>query len=787
MKPVSLPVTNGSGLTVSMRVNFKTGSETWSVTGSSTTALLDNGKTFVDSPNLKAAVAAQVSSSLSAEAMLSAGGMAPQVRDPFLRAFVQDIRVYHTKDHTNRFIISEVDLFGGAGNLSPYVRIYVKNLTTNIVVCSKQLSLPTPAASADVAVATFITWLQANYQTLVLTDELYSFSNVLAYLTPDWSQLATIPYGTKLYTTFAAGGIHPSRIYDDGNGGSDYLDLDRYGTRINVPADGATFDATIVALQDTVGGATSANISSKAHYANPVRLFLSEGGHTDANRFVPAFVELQGSGRTRTEIRRSGNALAAVIQTHVETKVRDLKIISDMDPQYPDHNDPVNGMCFDPSGYQTRFFRQKWERVDFVMAGTNAGQGFGCGIPSGALIEFNACRAYHERTDLPGSTYVATGWFFHNTGPTINAPTIRPSTMPSRVKMVACGSSDDTFEAIYISTLERVALCTLELVDCDNFAMLQHEVLSGGEVITDLAVDRVGWDVVGNYAGPFRYKDLDGAWVLAAPVGTVITGALAATIFGTVDSLGRGAKWIKNGSTKSLGARLGDMTGNSASLTLNGQSWTPTTDLTSASNTSITDAIFAATGVQLTQVDLRLETFPHASPRRRMRNSTATTIPKGRFVTRVSRGHVELAQVGVIAGGKVTAGGTGYTSVPTATIVGDGTGATATVTIAGGVVTGITTTRGKGYTNATVVISGGGGTGATATVVIGNDPILGWTIRDILAGGDDEVITTKRIWWEYIAGATADGGAWGISADGQLSFGAPIKLGYAIGGTLTIA
>ena len=79
---------------------------------------------------------------------------------------------------------------------------------------------------------------------------------------------------------------------------------------------------------------------------------------------------------------------------------------------------------------------------------------------------------------------------------------------------------------------------------------------------------------------------------------------------------------------------------------------------------------------------------------------------------------------------EVTAGGTGYTAVPTVTITGDGTGATATATIAGGAVTGITiTAKGTNYTVAIITITGGNGSSATARAVIapplghGNDPV----------------------------------------------------------------
>lgn len=78
----------------------------------------------------------------------------------------------------------------------------------------------------------------------------------------------------------------------------------------------------------------------------------------------------------------------------------------------------------------------------------------------------------------------------------------------------------------------------------------------------------------------------------------------------------------------------------------------------------------------------------------------------------------------------VTNGGSGYSSVPTVTIIGDGSGATATATVVGGVVTAITvTSSGSGYTFADVVISGGAGSGAAAYSIItpigghGSDPI----------------------------------------------------------------
>ncbi len=68
---------------------------------------------------------------------------------------------------------------------------------------------------------------------------------------------------------------------------------------------------------------------------------------------------------------------------------------------------------------------------------------------------------------------------------------------------------------------------------------------------------------------------------------------------------------------------------------------------------------------------------------------------------------------------QITNAGFGYTSAPTITIVGDGTGATATATIVNGRVDSILiTNRGTGYTTATILFSGGNGQSAAASPVI---------------------------------------------------------------------
>ena len=69
----------------------------------------------------------------------------------------------------------------------------------------------------------------------------------------------------------------------------------------------------------------------------------------------------------------------------------------------------------------------------------------------------------------------------------------------------------------------------------------------------------------------------------------------------------------------------------------------------------------------------------------------------------------------------VTAGGSGYTSVPGVIINGDGTGASATAVMNGDSVDSITlNTAGTGYSFAFITFSGGGGNGAAASVALGS-------------------------------------------------------------------
>ena len=116
------------------------------------------------------------------------------------------------------------------------------------------------------------------------------------------------------------------------------------------------------------------------------------------------------------------------------------------------------------------------------------------------------------------------------------------------------------------------------------------------------------------------------------------------------------------------------------------------------------------------------------------------TTPNVSPIDQIQQETIQNAAVpGAIIGFRVTSPGTGYTSAPSVTITGDGTGAEATATVSGGVISKIEVkdeagkiVSGSGYTSAHVVIAGGGGTGAAASIVLGPTAGIGADPREDL-------------------------------------------------------
>jgi hypothetical protein len=87
----------------------------------------------------------------------------------------------------------------------------------------------------------------------------------------------------------------------------------------------------------------------------------------------------------------------------------------------------------------------------------------------------------------------------------------------------------------------------------------------------------------------------------------------------------------------------------------------------------------------------------------------------------------------------VTAGGSGYSSAPTITISGNGSGAAAVATVSNGEIISIRVTdKGSGYTSSPIVsITGGGGSGGTAKAIINPAAKKPVTNSNHIVGGVD--------------------------------------------------
>jgi hypothetical protein len=87
----------------------------------------------------------------------------------------------------------------------------------------------------------------------------------------------------------------------------------------------------------------------------------------------------------------------------------------------------------------------------------------------------------------------------------------------------------------------------------------------------------------------------------------------------------------------------------------------------------------------------------------------------------------------------VAAGGTGYSSAPTITIAGNGSGAEAVATVSNGAIISIrVTNKGSGYTSSPIItITGGGGSGGLASAVILQDEKKPVTNANHIVGGVD--------------------------------------------------
>ncbi|KQX18428.1 MULTISPECIES: hypothetical protein [unclassified Sphingomonas] len=582
---------------------------------------------------------------------------------------------------------------------STRLRITVRDLTDGVDVCSVLKGV-----ASQPGFATFVATLPDIVK--VMGDGATPKTRLYCLMEFDWTAVSDFfSYGSA---TMAGAGISPERLVSD-EMIADYLDSDHWHEVIRV-GDGETYETLRDAVESTYSAIyvgsdiNGAPICDRAHYHHRILIDVVDDATFDATFLkLPSFVDLRCNGIDRTLIVRENTDPDAMIEAHKNHKIRDCTIYSETAGEYCIHSDDANRDVLDGTGQYIRL-RQSFKRVKLQGAIGHNGPLFGSGISSGEEIRFEDCIGEHLD---PTATQAA--FFFHNNGPTSTAPTVEVGTKPAQVTMRGTSSPDQL--GVILQTIDPSAICSLTLIGCE-FRLIRLDIATGGEVRTDLVSDRNAWRIGGRHDGAFQMFDPVGATVLKTTAGEEPSGDAAALIFGAVDELGRGEKWIGDGDF-TLGKRLGDCSSVTKTLTIDGQDCVFSTDLTNASNATIVSAINAAiTSNPVSIVDIALEWVPDAAPKRRVRNSSGATIAKGRFVR---------------------------------------------------------------FSGASTIVA----------CAAGERPD-GWTHRDMLDGSDGYVILTKRVHQDYIPGASAGTGEWGVSAGGVIDYAAATKLGRTMGSIVTV-
>lgn len=677
LKEFSMTQISSSGVTGTLVIDFAGAASSWGIySGSYATT----GLRLTAVKTSAAEVAfndARVAASLAALKIKGSNKpFADNLNNDFLRLLIKDIHLYGA-DTSHTYIISHLEI------ASYRCQFIIKDITSGVEVC--QL-----AVTRTITDYTTLPRYWKAYQGALPTN-----SGMYCVIEFDWTQAVV---GDYIYTTTENSGIHPDNVFSD-EMISDYMSKDIWHEIIRVGASETftTINAALASLQD------EANVQliqgcGRACYHHQILIDLVDNAYYPAtNAYFPEFVSLRGRGRNKTFINKLDTTHYALLQMHRDTKLYDVTILSDTGDggswggEYCVHSDDVNYVS---ALQKNRRLRQVVKRVD-LLGGPNQHQWlWGCGISGGQTIRFEDVSAGHQDNT---STSVAFG--FHNT----SVGGAIPSKLPSIVEMLGCRSTDEKGGAVGVLSLGAGNRCTLSLLGNNNFSLV-YQAVTGS--IADKAADRYEWEIAGVFEGPISQSD-SGMTVLQTTPGQTPSGSAAALIFGAMDELGRGELCIENGSSKSLGARLGDCSSVHKTLTIGSQTYTFSANHTAQSNSTIIALINAViTTHPVSEKCIQFEIFPDTGYTRKMVNLTGSTISAGKFVKRTGINTIDLAT--------------------------------------------------------------------------GTDDIYGFVYRDILNGWTGKVVTSKKIYKDYITGATADG-KFGITA-GLLDFGASTKVGYVASG-----
>ena len=610
----TLSASGGSGITGTLVVDFATAPSTWALyRGSGGTTFANTG---IRADVLSSSAAKTAADATAAAAAVSTGlalvkgrnlPFADDLSNDFLRRFVKNIWVYGA-DTSHVYILKqiEIQLFRRT--------VLLHDLTTGTDVAKWSVTSTVTDYTG-----------QPRYVKLV-QGSLPTYTGVYAVVEFDWTQATT---QTSNYTTGVQAGIHNSQLRSD-EMVMDYLDRDVWHEVIPVGA-GQTY-TTLRAAVESLYDSVSVTTCARAGYDHQILIDLVDAGTYNATLLViPQFVGVRGQGVDRTFIRKESNATDAMLEVHLETKFRDLTIVSDTGDgaswlgEYCLHSDDFNRVSKPTT--PNRRLRQSFSRLKLRGGANQNAWLFGCGVSSGQHIRFTDVNASH---DILTSSIAAFG--FHNTGISVSA-------RPGLVEMIGCKSGDAYGTGAAVLSLGGGNKCRLTLIGCDLGLVAQGVTGS----IADKAADRYEWEIGGVYAGPIVQND-PGMVVLQTTLGLAVTGTAAAVIFGAVDELGRGDLCVEDATAKAIGARLGDCTTVNKTLTIAGQTWTANGNYTAQSNAAVLAAMNAVlTVAPVSVVNIQWEVFADCGQTRRMLNSSGIAIPAGRLVKKTGVNTIAIA------------------------------------------------------------------------------------------------------------------------------------------------
>ena len=567
-----------------------------------------------------------------------------------LRRIVKKVDIFNAPDRSQRYVISQFNI---EQLPNPLTRVLVDLRDTVIGAVVARYSFQVSAAP------TFADFMATVPSVLRLDDFVLAPSpngtRIVAMIEIDKSQIAN--WMTYATTTVAGGGVHTDQQYTD-EMQAGYLedDLAHEITRVGSGQALTTLRAGVESTYGPEGGTVLGYRRGRATPFKRQRVEMVDDATFQATYLdPPECVEIVGQGRGRTIVVKENDDAHPLLEIPLGSKVQNLTLYSDTGDggsnlgQYCVHWDDFNRRSRGGKAQNYRI-RQSMKNVDLIGGPNQKTWLLGCGISSGAEMLLENVKAWHE-ANLVGASGVPAAFGIHNTGPTTSVPTIPYSDKPARVRMRGCSSRDQTTVACYIQTLSASARCTLDLLGC-SFHVVRQDVAipvnAPAAAQPDLARDRFAWAISGSHDGAILQTDPLGLVVLQTTPGAAVSGDAAALIFGAVDNLGRGEKWVRDGSAvRSLGARLGDCSSVNKTLTIGGQSVNFTTDLTAASNATILAIINAAlTSNPVSEVDIQYELYPDVGTLRRVLNNTGATIPRGAFVRLSGTNNVVLCQPG---------------------------------------------------------------------------------------------------------------------------------------------